>query len=125
MHRILFIFSVPLFTKEGLKEFVTKMAEVAKWYSDTNTSASHAKAWADMAKALDKALDTYDAKVTFEDAKAVFDQLTGATYWGAQFREALFTDPEAMAAARYLVSRLRIRRVPGIDGPPSSPPKSG
>lgn len=48
-------------------------------------------------------------------ARALFDQITGAAYFGYHFREVLFADDEALAAAQTLVDRLRANGVRGMD----------
>lgn len=48
------------------------------------------------------------------DAMKIFDQITGASYYGVEFRWVLVNDPEARAAARKLVERLRAAKVRGM-----------
>lgn len=50
-----------------------------------------------------------------QDAQWLFDQLTGASYYGFAFREVLMKDPEARKAARTLVNQLKAAGVRGMD----------
>lgn len=50
-----------------------------------------------------------------QDAQWLFDQLTGASYYGFAFREVLMKDPEARKAARTLVNQLKAAGVKGMD----------
>ena len=50
-----------------------------------------------------------------EDAKSLFDQITGASYYGFGFRQALIIDEEARKAARTLVSRLKYHGAKGLE----------
>jgi hypothetical protein len=50
-----------------------------------------------------------------EDAKSLFDQITGASYYGFGFRQTLIIDDEARKAARVLVSRLQHHGAKGLD----------
>lgn len=44
---------------------------------------------------------------TVKEATALFDAITGASYYGFGFRQVLIVDPEAREAARVLVERLK------------------
>ena len=48
-------------------------------------------------------------------AVALFDQITGASYYGFGFRQVLINDAEAREAARALISRLRFHGARGLD----------
>ncbi len=48
------------------------------------------------------------------DAMFIFDQITGASYYGVEFRWVLMNDPEARQAARTLVARLQAADVRGM-----------
>jgi hypothetical protein len=49
------------------------------------------------------------------EAMSIFDKITGASYYGVEFRWVLMNDPEAVAAARKLVARLQAAGVRGMD----------
>lgn len=50
----------------------------------------------------------------FVKAGMLFNKLTGASYYGMNFRQILATDPEAMAAAEKLVERLAAKECEGL-----------
>ena len=49
-----------------------------------------------------------------KDAEYLFDQITGASYYGVEFRWVLMNDAEARDAARKLVERLQAANVRGM-----------
>ena len=53
---------------------------------------------------------------TVKEATALFDALSGASYFGFGFRQSLIIDEEAREAARVLVSRLKHHGAKGLDG---------
>ena len=52
---------------------------------------------------------------TVEDATALFDSISGASYYGFGFRQVLIVDPEAREAARVLVERLKYHGAKGLE----------
>lgn len=50
-----------------------------------------------------------------KDAESLFNQVTGASYYGFHFREVLMENPEARAAARKLAECLKAAGVKGMD----------
>jgi hypothetical protein len=67
-------------------------------------------------ESVDQAAFDEDAEVSaIEDAKALFDQITGASYYGFGFRQALIIDEDAREAARVLVERLKHHGAKGLE----------
>jgi hypothetical protein len=50
-----------------------------------------------------------------EEATALFDAITGSSYYGFGFRQVLILDEEARKAARVLVERLKYHGAKGLE----------
>lgn len=52
--------------------------------------------------------------VSFAEASKLFDEISGATYYGVAFRQTLMNSPEAVEAAKKLIEALKADKNPSF-----------